>query len=215
MALRWPGYYIPPIPNKTLVGNTEKQVTANRTRFLNTFLQKIASVPQIYYGEEFQAFLKVPQESVEKSLEGFKELSYDDLLDKYRTCFPEVVKESLEQVDIDNFFDMAAVLRDKKMDLNNYKMNLRRMAESRDKFKLKEHMVFERLLPEFEETCYEWWDNQNVHKCEPHEKFFTSEAYKAKTEELKLAISESNPFWMFFDIVKFELREIDVSFVNI
>lgn len=79
--------YIPPIPSKKLLGKTETQTTLNRIRFLNEFLKKVASLSHIYYGEEFQVFIRSSDVDVTKSLEKFKREPFDMLLKKYHEAF--------------------------------------------------------------------------------------------------------------------------------
>ncbi len=114
LILRWPGVYIPAIPNKTTIGNTEKQVTLNRMRFLNGFLNRLAIIPGIYYAEEVQAFLKSDSEQVEKSLQSFEKRTVDETLNKYIDTFAEEIKEMnerLEQAEIYDFFGSLDKLR--------------------------------------------------------------------------------------------------------
>ena len=54
---------------------------------MNEFLKKIASLPHIYYGEEFQIFLRSSEAEVTKILEKFKREPYDLLLKKYHEAF--------------------------------------------------------------------------------------------------------------------------------
>lgn len=45
---RWPGVFIPAIPNKKILNKNESQVTKNRQRFLGDFLHKISNTPYLY-----------------------------------------------------------------------------------------------------------------------------------------------------------------------
>lgn len=91
MVERWPGCYIPAIPSKQFIGKTDNQTTLNRIRFLNEFLKKISTLPHLYYGEEFQIFLRSSEIEVTKSLEKLKRDSFDVLLKKYQDSFTDCI----------------------------------------------------------------------------------------------------------------------------
>lgn len=50
MKARWPGCFIPAVPDKNAFKNDE-QLVLNRERFLNDFVKKMAKLPNLYYGE--------------------------------------------------------------------------------------------------------------------------------------------------------------------
>jgi hypothetical protein len=53
MKQRWPGCYIPAVPDKN-----DEQIVLNRERFLNDFVKKMAKLPNLYYAEEFQTLIR-------------------------------------------------------------------------------------------------------------------------------------------------------------
>ena len=42
IAARWPGFYLPPIPEKKTFGNTEKEFILERKEELDKFVQQLA-----------------------------------------------------------------------------------------------------------------------------------------------------------------------------
>jgi hypothetical protein len=58
MKQRWPGCFIPAVPDKNALGKNDEQIILNRERFLNDFVRKIAKLPYLYYGEEFQTLVR-------------------------------------------------------------------------------------------------------------------------------------------------------------
>lgn len=57
MHQRWPGCFVPTLPDKAMIKNSV-QVVMERERLLNNFVKSVASSRHLYYGEEFQLFLR-------------------------------------------------------------------------------------------------------------------------------------------------------------
>lgn len=55
---RYPGLYIPPIPPKKAVGNTDMNFVIERRYFLDRFLSLICEVDYLAQSEEFKLFLR-------------------------------------------------------------------------------------------------------------------------------------------------------------
>lgn len=55
---RWPGCFVPSIPAKNALAKNDPSIIKKRTRYLNDFVKKIATLPHLYYGEEFQTLLR-------------------------------------------------------------------------------------------------------------------------------------------------------------
>lgn len=49
---KWPGQYIPPIPEKSV--STGQDIVTERIRLLNIFCMKMIQIKHLYYSEEFQ-----------------------------------------------------------------------------------------------------------------------------------------------------------------
>ena len=58
MTKRWPGCFIPSIPNKNFLKKNDVDYIVKRERFLNDFIKKMAHLPHLYYSEEFQALIR-------------------------------------------------------------------------------------------------------------------------------------------------------------
>lgn len=62
---RFPGFYIPPVPEKKVIvkcefmqGNKEEKLVEDRKRFLDYFCKQIAKTPYIFYSETFQLLIR-------------------------------------------------------------------------------------------------------------------------------------------------------------
>jgi hypothetical protein len=51
MLERWPGCFIPAVPDKNALTKNDLYVIQNRERFLNDFVRKMGKLPYLYYGE--------------------------------------------------------------------------------------------------------------------------------------------------------------------
>ena len=61
---RWPGCFIPAVPDKKVIGKNDEMIKKNRERFLDSFVKKIASLPYLYYSQEFQVLLRSKEANV-------------------------------------------------------------------------------------------------------------------------------------------------------
>lgn len=85
---RWPGVYIPNIPEKKVVGNLDNLVIQKRMRLLNVFCLKLSHFKPIFECEEMQLF-QSNSPDVAKALDKLPKLSYPDICSRYKEAFPE------------------------------------------------------------------------------------------------------------------------------
>jgi len=98
MVERWPGIYIPKLPNKKkVVGNKGQKLSLIRAEMINRFLKKIAKINYLMESDEMGLFLQNTS-NVGKTLEGIKAENYEDLSKKYFSTF----------LDYDENFDTKA-----------------------------------------------------------------------------------------------------------
>lgn len=96
MKQRWPGCFIPAVPDKNVMKNDETLVLT-RERLLNDFVKKMAKLPNLYYGEEFQALIRskdmdisVVRLSLMQMFGKWPKPKYEDIIVKYQSCFREL-----------------------------------------------------------------------------------------------------------------------------
>ena len=88
MVERWPGIFIPKLPNKKKVGNKGKNISIIRVEMLNRFLKKISKINYLLNSEELKLFLQ-NKSNFAKTLDGLKEQNYEELAKKYFSTFIE------------------------------------------------------------------------------------------------------------------------------
>ena len=84
----WPGVFIPNIPHKKTVGNTDKEIVELRIEMINRFLKKLSKIDYLFNSDEMNYFL-ANSTSVSKTLENIKVSSYSDLLTRYSQTFSD------------------------------------------------------------------------------------------------------------------------------
>ncbi len=84
---RFLGLYVPPLPEKKSIGNTEDAFVQERMYFLNKFLKDIAGLPYLYESQEFATFLR-PAGDIEHCFNQLPHLSTDQMLARFREVIP-------------------------------------------------------------------------------------------------------------------------------
>ena len=54
----WPGVFIPNIPHKKTVGNTDKEIVELRIEMINRFLKKLSKIDYLFNSDEMNYFLE-------------------------------------------------------------------------------------------------------------------------------------------------------------
>ena len=93
---RWPGVFIPNIPHKKTMGNTDKEIVGLRIEMINRFLKKLSKIDYLFNSDEMELFLQ-NSSNVPKTLDNIKEDTFEELLKKYSSTF----------TDYDDNFDTA------------------------------------------------------------------------------------------------------------
>jgi hypothetical protein len=95
----WPGYFIPPIPEKKSTGNTNPDFVKQRQHMLNHFMTRCAKMQHIFYSDEMQMFLRFNGSDLVKSLAGIKTLTPTQMYERNRALFPEYDKDLTDKVE--------------------------------------------------------------------------------------------------------------------
>ncbi|MCQ2818110.1 MAG: hypothetical protein MJ252_12660 [archaeon] len=83
---RWPGVYIPNIPPKKTIGNTDKKYINKRMRLLNKFCLKLSKFPFLYSSDEVILFQSYGSE-VAKALAKASKIRIPEMLEQYKSAF--------------------------------------------------------------------------------------------------------------------------------
>ncbi|CDW81866.1 px domain containing protein [Stylonychia lemnae] len=125
---RFPGLYVPPIPAKKAMKNTDREVVEERAQILNLFIKQVVRCPYLFRSEELSIFIR-PELEMKKALTLLPRLNF---------------QENLERTQ--NFYSFTGEISDQQIQRANNKINLfigsaRRMHAFLDKFKEMVHRL--------------------------------------------------------------------------
>lgn len=86
LAQRWPGIYIPAIPEKKLVGNNDDGFVEERRSLLERFMKECGKYEYVTHSKEFRVFAR-EKGDIEKILSNLGKLTPMQILEKYRLNF--------------------------------------------------------------------------------------------------------------------------------
>jgi PX domain len=84
---RFLGLYVPPIPEKKAMGNTDNFFVEERMFYLNKFIKDVCLLPYLYESAEFAAFLR-PSGDVDHCLQSLPPLNTEAVLGRLRELVP-------------------------------------------------------------------------------------------------------------------------------
>lgn len=88
---KYPGFWIPPLSKKKMIGNKNKEIVEERLADLNRFCKFVSSSSVLKQSKEISLFL-TNIANCEKMMMGLPKEGYKEQLDKYKNLFelPEV-----------------------------------------------------------------------------------------------------------------------------
>lgn len=99
LCQNWPGYFIPPIPEKQSTGNTNPEFVKQRQHMLDHFMSRCGKMLHIFYSDEMQMFLRYNGSDLVKSLSSLKCLTPTQMYERNRALFPEYDKDLTDKVE--------------------------------------------------------------------------------------------------------------------
>lgn len=86
LRTRWPGCYVPAIPEKKLLNSNDQQFIEDRRQLLERFVKEIAKFDYIVFSKEFKVFVR-GQGEIDKVLQALPKQTPLQVLEKYRLNF--------------------------------------------------------------------------------------------------------------------------------
>ncbi len=128
---RWPGIYIPAIPEKKAVGNKEGEFVEERRSLLELFLKQCAKYEYIINSCEFKIFARESGE-IDRMLKMLPAQSPVQILEKYRKTF--TIDESLDTEKVttykENLKEFKAFLLKAMVQMGKNKNYIKRMVDN-------------------------------------------------------------------------------------
>lgn len=104
LRTRWPGCYVPAIPEKKMINNSDTQFIEDRRQLLERFVKEIAKFDYIVFSKEFKVFVRGTGE-IDKVLQSLPKQTPLQVLEKYRLnfkineeCDPTVMNQYSESI---------------------------------------------------------------------------------------------------------------------
>ena len=86
LVQRWPGIYIPALPEKKLVGGKDDKFVEERRGLLERFMKEIGKIDYLTHSKEFKVFAR-DRGDIEKILNALPRQTPLQILEKYRLNF--------------------------------------------------------------------------------------------------------------------------------
>lgn len=99
LRLRWPGVFLPGIPDKKKVGNLSKPFIRLRKKLLNHFLNRLTVMSNIISSVEIKRFAVADNNW--KSLIESSKVDYSEIAQRYLSLYPEFKIEEFDSTEIE------------------------------------------------------------------------------------------------------------------
>mmetsp|Transcript_80523 Transcript_80523/g.93947 ORF Transcript_80523/g.93947 Transcript_80523/m.93947 type:complete len:427 (+) Transcript_80523:52-1332(+) len=150
---RWPGIYIPPLPGKKLMGNTDPANIEERRAALEVFLNNCIEIPHLYLSEEFQLFLRTQSPDVSKALEAMPKLSYDEIIEKYIRVYSHLSGIELNNESVTKITEFQLLLTKLVKMFENFKKISKSMVSAKKAYYDNFVNFHQMLLVDYEKHC--------------------------------------------------------------
>ncbi|EGR32824.1 PX domain protein [Ichthyophthirius multifiliis] len=195
MVKRWPGCFIPPLPSKKVLGNTETNFMLERKKYLHNFCNRVQTHGFLYYSIEFQIFLRQKDSDINK---------------KYQRYQIQIQKYNFIIINKKDQLQTVQQLNENKQKTNQYL----------NKFCQQTIQTYEkRILSEYtldQKNTMIFLDEQNQKLSQSIENivkinifFFINKIIKLKFIFIKQSITETNNFKLLCDFVNYELQDTE------
>jgi len=202
---RWPGCYIPPLPEKKMTGNMNPVFIEDRRKSLETFLSQLTETPYLYYGEELQTFLKSTTPDIEKTLATLPKQTYEGIMDRFTTTFRELSGKELTNELIAKINSFYSFLRKVSAIFENFKRSSKSMLEAKKQYYDQFNHFTQNLMCDYEKTCLGEFAGQGE-KSFVFNDASNEELISASTKIKANAKTES--FELLHDLIRRESKEI-------
>ena len=99
---KWPGIYIPPIPKKQIINNTDTKTIEKRKNVLDNFLKEIEKQIYIMESEEIKIFFDIDIKDVTNILlKKIEKINYKELNNNYQKYFVENYENNPNKIEFD------------------------------------------------------------------------------------------------------------------
>ncbi|CAD8166047.1 unnamed protein product [Paramecium octaurelia] len=160
LLAKWPGQYVPPIPEKSV--STGSEIIMERTRLLNIFCMKMMQIKHLYYSEEFyDIFLRSTNPDINKQISQIPKQNVFAYTDRYKQAFQineikEISPEMIKKMSgVQSFLKLSQTTLVKQLE------QTRTLSSSRKQLKETFFTIFGLNISEYEKQILQEWVPQN------------------------------------------------------
>ncbi|CAD8084704.1 unnamed protein product [Paramecium primaurelia] len=202
LLAKWPGQYIPPIPEKSVSTGTE--IIIERTRLLNIFCMKMMQIKHLYYSEEFyDIFLRSTNPDINKQIAQIPKQNVFAYTERYKQAFQiNEIKEITPEM-IKKMSGVQSFLKLSQASLTKLLEQAKSLSSSRKQLKETFFTIFGLNISEYEKQVLQEWVPQN--------KLIFANPANAEILELakKIRDPNNNSLDKIQDLISTEQRDID------
>ncbi len=206
---RWPGIYIPRIPPKQIIGNTDPSVIKTRMRLLNRFCLNLSNIEYLYKAEETNIFRNnVPD--VANAINKLPELNYSDILSRMREAFPEFNENYDVIVGKSKISEFENFLKKSQKNIEEFQRHVNSANEKRD-VEIKQYMEMIKGFSDYEKDNMMSYADNNENSL-----IFYNPSYSSLSEKvLKLKHEMINPFSAFQNWLEEDALDVEAMLIAI
>ena len=205
LSSRWPGVYIPALPEKKLMGNNDDKFVEERRSLLERFMKELAKYDYLIHSQEFKTFAR-DRGDLEKILGSLTKQTPFQVLEKYRQNFnvEEDQPPSSLQKYKENILEFQTFLKKIIPVMEIQKRQLKRMIQVREAQNASYKAIYA-TLTKYEEANVEYYAESDVTK-----KAITNPAFDADIKEKAETAFKGwrNPFRDSYIWLKGELMDL-------
>lgn len=159
---RWPGCYIPAIPEKQLIGDKDEGFVEERRQLLERFIRECSKYDFLVESQEFRIFSRTAGE-VNDMLDKLPKQTPSQILEKYRLNFPKIQEESAnematyrERINVFSSFlskCQTANVQNRDSMMNSVKEHAKQANQYKDLYK---------LMMDYEESAIEYFSENRM-----------------------------------------------------
>ena len=164
LRTRWPGCYVPSIPEKKMINQNNEQFVEERRVLLERFMKEIAKYDYIVFSKEFKVFARGKGE-IDKVLFALPKQTPMQVLEKYRLNFK--LDEDQEDTEIHKYKERIMIFQNylKKVIgiMEIQKQQLKKQSQVREKHDINQSGLMYQLM-KYEDIATAYYSDQDYNK---------------------------------------------------
>ena len=206
---RWPGIYIPRIPPKKIVGNTDQSTIKTRMRLLNRFCLNISNIEYLYKAEETSIFRNnVPD--VSNAINKLPELNISEILTRMKEAFPEFNENYDIIVGKSKISEFEQFLKKCQKNIEEFEVSVNNASEKREIEKTQFLEMIKNFSNYEKDNIMSYADNNESALI-----FYNPSYSSLSSKVLKLKQEMINPFIAFKDWLEEETLDVEAMLIAI